>query len=148
MKTTVKLVAALLIGIPLTAVAQEQLNCVKDISYGKEFLAKFPDAGSACQEAKVVKGQKWVRFNARVKSNADNRISVDFLNKEQNPTSRPMTFEYTPDATLALENNKVKAASAVKKGDRVVIWVPESRFGLYAKAGDVESKQFTLVSSN
>jgi hypothetical protein len=147
MKTTVKLAAAILIGIPLTGVAQGQPNCVKDITYGKEFLAKFPDAGSACQEAKVVQGQKWVRFNARVKSNEGGRITVDFLNKEQNPTSHPMTFEYTPDATLTLENDKVKAASAIKKGDKVKIWVPESRFGLYAQPEAVESKQFKLVSS-
>jgi hypothetical protein len=149
MKTVVKLTATVLLGITLTGLAQGQpkLSCVKDVEYGKEFLSKFPDAGSACQEVKVVKGEKWVRFNAQVKQNENNRISVDFLNTEQKHTGNPMTFEYTPDATLTLENNKVKAASAVKKGDKVVVWVPESRFGLYAKPGPVSS-QFTLVSDD
>ena len=149
MRATVKLAAAVLIGISLTGVAQGQpkLNCTKDVKYGAEFLAKFPDAGSACQEVKVVQGEKWVRFNARVKDNKDNRLSVDFLNQVGNPTGNPMTFTYTPDATLTLKKKDVvKAASAVKKGDEVMVWVPESRYGLYAQAGDVESKQFKVVS--
>ena len=148
MKTSVKFATAILIGISLTGVAEGQPapNCVKNVSYNKDFLAKFPDAGSACQEVKVVQGEQWVRFNARVKHNENNRITVDFLNTQQNPTGSPMTFEYTPDATLTLENKNVKAASAIKKGDTVMVWVPESRFGLYAKPAPVESKHFTLVS--
>jgi hypothetical protein len=148
MKTSVKLATAILAGIPLIAVAQEQLNCTKDIRYGTEFLAKFPDAGSACQEARVVNGQKWVRFDAQVKHNKDNHMTVDFLNTKGDHTSKPMTFIYTPDATLTLANKDVKAASAVKEGDKVVIWVPESRFGLYAQPGAAESKHFALVSDS
>jgi hypothetical protein len=150
MKTTVRLAATVLIGIALTGVAQGQpkLNCVKDVKFGQAFLAKFPDAGSACQEVKVVQGEKWVRFDAQVKQNKENRITVDFLNTSHEHTGNPMTFEYTPDATLTLENKHVKAASAVEKGDKVMVWVPESRFGIYAQPGDVESKQFKVVSAH
>jgi hypothetical protein len=150
MKTTVKLAAAVLIGIPLISVAQGQpkLNCVKDVKYSQEFLAKFPDAGSACQEVKVVQGQKWVRFDAQVKQNKGNRMTVDFLNKSHEHTGNPMTFEYTPDATLTLENKHVKAASAVEEGDKVMVWVPESRYGIYAQPGAAESKQFHVVSDD
>ena len=149
MKTTIKLAAAILIGIPLTGLAQQpKLNCVKDVQYGPEFLAKFPDAGSACQEVKLVNGEKWVRFDAQVKQNEDNRMTVDFLNKSHEHTGNPMTFVYTPDATLTLENKTVKAASAVEKGDKVMVWVPESRFGIYAKPGAAESKQFKVVSAD
>ena len=150
MRTTVKLATTVLIGISLTGVAQGQpkLNCVKDVKYGQAFLAKFPDAGSACQEVKVVQGEKWVRFNAQVKQNQNNRLTVDLLNQSHQHTGNPLTLEYTPDATLTLENKNVKAASAVKKGDKVMVWVPESRFGIYAQPGDVESKQFKVVSAD
>jgi hypothetical protein len=150
MKTTVKLAATVLIGISLTGVAQGQpkLSCVTDVKYGQEFLAKFPDAGSACQEVKVVQGEKWVRFDAQVKNNKDNRMTVDLLSKSQEHTGKPMTFEYTPDATLTLENKKIKPASEVKAGDKVMVWVPESRFGVYAQPGAAESKQFKVVSAN
>jgi hypothetical protein len=122
------------------------MTCSKDITYGKEFLAKFPDAGAACQEVRVVHGEKWVRFDAEVKHNKDLRITVDFLNTKQQHTGSPMTFEYTPDATLMLDNQKVKSASKVEKGDKVWIWVPESRFGLYAEPGAAESKGFRVVN--
>ena len=150
MKAALKLAGAILVGIPLTSVAQDQskLNCVKDVSYSQEFLAKFPDAGSECQEVKMVQGEKWVRFNAQVKQNQNNRLTVDLLNQSHEHTGNPLTFEYTPDATLTLENKNVKAASAVKKGDKVMVWVPESRFGIYAQPGDVESKQFKVVSAD
>ena len=149
MRTTVKLTAAMLIGISLSGIAQGQpkLNCVKDVQYGKEFLAKFPDAGSACQEVKVVQGEKWVRFDAQVKDNKNNHLTVDLLNQQGNHTGNPLTFVYTPDATLTLEKNKVvKAAAEVKKGERVMVWVPESRYGFYAEPGAAESKQFKVVS--
>jgi hypothetical protein len=150
MKTTVKLAAAVLVGISLSGVAQGQapLNCVKDVTFGKEFLAKFPDAGVACREVKVVGGEKWVRFGAEVKHNKDNRITLDFLNSQGDHAVYPMTFEYTPDATLTLENKDVKAASAVEKGDKIVVWIPESRFGLYAQPGAAQSKQFKLASAD
>ena len=150
MKTAIKLAATVLIGIPLIGVAQGQakLNCTKDVKYGQEFLTKFPDAGSACQEVKVVQGEKWVRFDAQVKHNKDDHMTVDFLNKAGEHTSKPMTFVYTPDASLTLENKKVKAASAVEEGDKVMIWVPESRFGLYAQPGAIESKHFALVGDD
>ena len=150
MKPTVKLAAALLIGIPLTGAAQDQpkLNCVKDVSYGKEFLAKFPDAGSECQEVKIVQGEKWVRFNAEVKQNKNDHLTVDFLDQKQEHTGKPMTFAYTPDATLTLVNKKIKPASEVKEGDKVMVWVPESRFGVYAQPGAAESKQFAVVSGD
>ena len=150
MRTTLKLAATVLIGISLTGVAQGQpkLNCVKDVKFGQAFLAKFPDAGSACQEVKVVQGEKWVRFDAQVKQNQNNRLTVDLLSQEHEHTGNPLTFEYTPDATLTLENKQVKAASAVKKGNKVMVWVPESRFGIYAQPGDVESKQFKVVSAD
>ena len=150
MNTTLKLAGAILVGIPLISVAQDQpkLNCVKDVSYSHEFLAKFPDAGSQCQEVKMVQGEKWVRFNAEVKQNKDDHLTVDFLNKSQEHTGKPMTFAYTPDATLTLENKKVIPASAAKEGEKVVLWVPESRFGLYAQPGAVESKHFAVVSDD
>ncbi len=150
MKTSVLVATAILIGSSLTGVAhaQRKLNCVKDVTYSKEFLAKFPDAGSQCQEVRLVSGEKWVRFTAEVKSVKENRITVDPLNKEQRHMGDPLTFEFTPDATLTLTNNKVKAAHAVRKGDMVTVWVPESRFGLYAEPGASGSKQFKLVSED
>ena len=146
MKPTVKLAIAVLAAIPLVNVAHAQrLSCSRDITYSEEFLAKYPDAGGACQEVKIANGEKWARFNAEVKSNKDGRITVDLLNTAGRHWGDPLTFEYTPDATLTLENKKVKAASAIKKGNKIVVWIPERRFGLSAQPGASESQQFKLV---
>ena len=146
MKPIFKLAIAALAAIPLVNVAHAQrLSCAKDITYSEEFLAKFPDAGGACQEVRIVNGEKWARFNAQVKYNKDSRITVDMLNAAGDHWGDPLTFDYTPDATLTLENKKVKAAHAIEKGDKVVVWIPERRFGLYALPGASESQQFKLV---
>jgi hypothetical protein len=47
-----------------------------------------------------------------------------------------------------LVNKKIKPASEVKEGDKVMVWVPESRFGVYAHPGAAESKQFAVVSGD
>jgi hypothetical protein len=147
MNTALRVSAALLVGVLSTSIAQGQkLSCVKDVQYNKEFLAKYPDAGAACQEVKVIAGQKWARFNAEVKGNVDSHITVDFLNSSSKPMENPLTFVYTPDATLTLDNGKAKAASNVKKGEKVVVWVPESRFGIYAQPGSVDNERFRLAS--
>jgi hypothetical protein len=146
MKPIFKLAIAALAAIPLANVAHAQrLSCSRDITYSEEFLAKYPDAGGACQEVKIANGEKWARFNAEVKSNKDGRITVDFLNTAGRHWGDPLTFAYTPDATLTLENKKAKAASAIKKGDKIVVWIPERRFGLSAQPGASESQQFKLV---
>ncbi|MBS0580594.1 MAG: hypothetical protein JSR36_15160 [Proteobacteria bacterium] len=148
MKRTVQLVIATLTGLSLFGIAHAQrMSCLKDVTYSQEFLSKFPDAGANCQEVKVVNGEKWIRFNAEVKHNKNDRITVDVLNAEKRHFGDPLTFIYTPDATLTLVNKKVKAASAIEEGDEVVIWVPEHRFGIYALPGASESKQFKLVQN-
>jgi hypothetical protein len=145
-KPTVKLALAALALISLVNVAHAQrMSCAKDITYSEEFLAKYPDAGGACQEVRIVNGEKWARFNAQVKSNKNGQITVDMLNAAGNHWGDPLTFAYTPDATLTLENKKVLNASAVKKGKKIVVWIPERRFGLSAEPGAAENQQFKLI---
>ena len=149
MRTTVKLAIAILIGIPLTAVAQESnLSCVKDITYSKEFLAKFPQAGAACNEVIQTNGQKWVRFNAEVEELQGNHLTVSFIDRHDSPVAT-MTFEFDPEARVTLAKNKqVKAASGVEKGDKLVVWMPENSVGFYAEPGARVSQHFALVSDD
>jgi hypothetical protein len=145
MKTRMKLAAAVLIGIPLIGITQAQQPKCKDITFSQEFLTKFPRAGAACNEVHVVKGEQWARFNAEVKHIEGTHVNVDLIDNGNRPVGANVTFEFTPDATVTLTNREVKPASALKEGNRVVIWVPEKRFGFYAKAGAAESKQWAVV---
>jgi hypothetical protein len=147
MRTLVKLAIAAWMTIPLTGVAQEQpkLSCVKDITYSKEFLSKFPHAGAACSAVVMANGQKWARFNAEVKNVQGNHLTVSFIDNHENPVST-MTFSFDPTAQVTLENNEQKAASSVEEGDKLLVWMPESRIGFYAKPGALKSQHFALVS--
>lgn len=150
MKATVKLAAAVLIGIPMAGLAQQQpaLSCIKDIVYSQEFLAKFPRAGAACNEVVMAGGQKWARFNAEVQHRQGTHLTVSFVDNEERSVNTVVTFEFTPDATLTLTDDKeVKPVAALKEGDKVMIWVPEKRFGFYAQAGAAESKHLTVISN-
>jgi hypothetical protein len=149
MNTCVKLIGFLFVAIPIVASAQNterRLSCVKDITYSKEFLSKFPDAGAACIEAKTANGKKWIRFNAEVKKKEGDHLTVEFLDKEEKAVTT-MIFAFDPNATIMMEDKSVKAASAAEEGDKIMVWVPETRFDLYAKPGASQSEHFTLVSN-
>jgi len=148
MRSTVKVTAMVLLAVPLTGVAQQQLSCVKDMVYSQEFLAKYPRAPAACNELIVSQGEKWARFDAEVKNRQGLHLTVDFIDHQSRPVAT-MTFEFTPDATLTLsEKHAVKPVGYLHEGDKIVVWVPEKRFGFYAEPGAAESKHFALVSDN
>jgi len=148
MRSTAKLTAMVLLAVPLTGVAQQQLSCVKDIVYSPEFVAKYPRAGAACNEVIVSKGEKWARFNAEVKNRQGYHLTVDFIDDQERPVAN-MTFEVTPDATVTLrDEHQVKPAAKLQKGEKIVVWVPEKRFGFYAEPGASESKHFAVLSDD
>jgi hypothetical protein len=117
------------------------------MSYSQEFLAKFPNAGAACNEVVKANGQKWVRFNAEVKSRQGNHLTVSFVDHAHHPVAT-MTFSFDPLARATLENHEQKAAAELEEGDKLLIWMPESRIGLYAKPDPTAPKHFALVSDD
>jgi hypothetical protein len=146
MKSRMKLALAMLAGLPLAGVAQEhQLNCIKDVTYSQEFLAKYPNAPAACQEVVVANGQKWVRFNAKTKdAAARGEVTIDVMNSYGTPVAT-LTFAFTPDAQVTVGGKPVMASS-LKGGEEITIWMPENRFGFYSQAGAPENQKFRLVS--
>jgi hypothetical protein len=146
MKTTLTLAIAASIVIPLAGQAQ-QLSCVKDITYNQAFLAKFPQAGAACNQVIKANGQKWVRFNAEVKNVVNNQLTVDFLDKYEHPVST-MTFSFDPDATLLTEAGEHILASRVNTGQKLQVWMPENRLGFYADPSASSSEHFSLLSES
>lgn len=69
-----------------------------------------------------------------------------FMEGQRNPCGGIAGANTKCDATVTLTDQQVKPASALKEGDKIVFWVPESRFGFYAKSGAAESQQFKVVS--
>jgi len=148
MKAIWKLAIAAAAGMPLVGIAQAQqhLSCIKDVSYSQEFLAKYPRAPAACNQVIESNGQKWIRFNAKTQSVGDGQATFDFTDNHGN-TVASLTFAFTPDAQVVVKG-RPKMASNLKKGEKVVFWMPENRFGFYAHPGAAESQQFKLVSTD
>jgi hypothetical protein len=148
MKTATTLIIGILAAIPLTGATQEpKLNCTKDMAYSAEFLAKFPNASAACNEVIKANGQKWVRFNAEVKSREGSHLTVKFIDSHHNAVAT-MTFSFDPTARVTLEDNEQKAATLLEEGDKLLIWMPENRIGLYSKPDPAQAKHFTLISDD
>ena len=148
MNIALKLTIGALAAVPLTCAAQApKLNCTKDMSYSAEFLAKFPNASAACNEVIEANGQKWVRFNAVVKSREGHHLTVKFIDSHHNAVAT-MTFSFDPVARVTLEDHEQKAASQLEEGDKLLIWMPESSVGLYAKPDPTQPKHFALVSDD
>jgi len=59
-----------------------------------------------------------------------------------------MTFSFDPVARVTLDDNQEKAASKLEEGDKLLIWMPESSIGLYAKPDPTQQKHFALVSDD
>jgi hypothetical protein len=160
---------AALMAIPATGAADDpaKLSCTRDVTYSKEFLAKFPQAPAACTGVAQMKGQRWALFDAEVKKVEGNHLTVTFTGKREQPVSMKMegnhltvtfpdeqeqpvatmTFAFDPDAQITTADDQPRLASKLEAGDKIKVWMPESRIGLYATPGASESQHFALVGS-
>jgi hypothetical protein len=73
-----------------------------------------------------------------------NHLTVTFIDTHEHPVST-LTFSFDPTARVTLQNDKQKAVSAVKKGEKLKFWMPENSIGLYAQPGAAASQHFALV---
>jgi hypothetical protein len=160
----VKLSAAVLIAIPIGALAQAPSpqpqstqaqaqsrleegqtspSCISNITFSREFLTRYPNAGGACREVKVENGQKWVRFNADVVRVRKNRVTADFVDRFDKKLST-ITFDAAHDARVEVNGRQMKFSS-LKPGDKLSFWMPEDRVGFYAEPGASETTKLAVI---
>jgi len=159
-----KLTVAALIAMPIGALAQNQSpqpqamqaqprleegqtssSCIKKFTFSQEFLSRYPNAGAACREVKVQNGEKWARFDANVTRVRRNRVTANFVDNFDHKLAA-ITFDATRDARIEV-NGQSRRFSALRPGDRLTFWMPESRVGFYAAPGTSESDELTVVSN-
>ncbi len=138
--------AALSLPLSITvATAAPQVNPDKlplvdcsTLHWNQQFLAKYPKAPAACQEARVYKGKKYAKFNAKVYLvDQDGSVTLTFLNVAGDDLS---TFTYKPvgDSVLYV-NGKATQYKDLKPGDKVTVWVSENRFSVAGAPGAAAS---------
>jgi hypothetical protein len=159
----VKLTVAALIALPVGALAQDQPaqpqaqgqsrlaegqtspSCISNIVFSREFLSSYPNAGAACREVKVQDGEKWARFDADVVRVRGNRVTANFVDRFDR-NLRTITFDASTDARVEI-NGRQRRFSALRAGDKMSVWMPESRVGFYAEPGAEETEKFNIVNN-
>lgn len=151
MKAFGKVVLLALAAVPFVAVAADEpkdqagLSCIKDIQFSHEFLERYPNAAPACREVKVKDGEKWARFQTKVKSVKKGNVTVDVLNVRGDSLAT-VTVAPPADATLTIEG-KQKKYSTLRAGDTLDLWMPENRFGFYSDTGASKLTELPIVKS-
>jgi hypothetical protein len=125
------LLAAL--ALPLTistafaAVDPEKLPQVpcSDLQFGAAFLAKYPKAPAACQDARVYKGQRYAKFVAKVYISSPQFMTVELLD---GAGATVTTFSFKPAPGQGVHvNGQLRAFHDMSVGEKLTLWVSEKR---------------------
>ena len=133
MKIRYLLPAALVLAMPVSvSFAQHALDVDKlpkvecsDLHFSKAFLAKYPKAPQACQEARVYKGQRYAKFQAKVYLNSADRTTVTLVDAAGNDVDT-FSIKPGPDSKIKMQDHEVSFKD-LQKGETVTFWVPEKR---------------------
>jgi hypothetical protein len=125
------LLAAL--ALPLTistafaAVDPEKLPQVQcsEMHFGAAFLAKYPKAPLACQDARVYKGKRYAKFVAKVYISSPQFMTVELLDPA-GATVTTFSFKPAPGQGVHV-NGQLRKFSDMSVGEKLTIWVSEKR---------------------
>jgi hypothetical protein len=148
MNTVLKLVGLVLVATPILTIAQApstptKVNC-DSFLYSEKFLARFPKAPAACQEVKTQNGEKWVHFEGQITAIQGNEVTTSFMDDFNHPV---VTVNVTAaDAKQAVVLNGQEGKwSDIKVGQKISLWMPESRIGFFAKPGSMDKGELAIT---
>jgi hypothetical protein len=148
MNAGVKLVGLALITAPILAIAQGQskptkVNC-DSFLYSEKFLARFPKGPAACQEVKTQNGEKWVHFEGSITAKEGNEVTTSFVDDFNNPVVT-VTVTAADARQSVLINGQDGKWADIKVGEKISLWMPQSKIGFYAKPGSMDKGQLTIT---
>ena len=104
-----------------------------ELTFSHDFLAKYPKAPAACQEARVYKGKRYAKFNGKVSKKDASAMTVQVFNVAGDPLD---TISVKPSATATVVVNGERAKlTDLKVGDPLTFWVAETRYSFYSSPG-------------
>ena len=90
-------------------------------------------------------GEKWARFDAQVAKVEGDKVTANFMDNYHNVVSK-VTINASPDARVDVGGTKTKFSS-LHEGDKLSLWVPESKYGFYAAPGASQFHNITLAKA-
>jgi hypothetical protein len=96
------------------------------LRYSKGFLQQYPKAPAACLEARVYKGQTYMKVKAKVYVTEEPTLSVDLMDPYGNTLGSVLVRK--PQSLRVLVNGKEVDAFDLHRNEEVTVWVPQSMF--------------------
>jgi len=129
-----KLLAAMVLSLCSGAtIAAEAVNPDKlpriecsSLRYSDDFLQKYPTAPAACLEARVYKGETYMKVKAKVYVREEPMLSVDLMDPYGNTLGSVLVRK--PQSLRVLVNGKEVDVFDLHRDEAVTIWVPQSMF--------------------
>ena len=114
--------------IAAEAVNPEKLPRVEcsSLRYSDGFLEKYPKAPAACREARIYKGETYLKVQGKVYVNEDPMLSLDLLDPYGNSLGTVLIRK--PQALRVLIDGKAIDAFDLRRDEELTVWVPKSFF--------------------
>lgn len=144
------LLAALTLALPLSinsayaAINPDNLPQVacSDVKWGAAFLAKYPQAPGACQDARVYKGQTYAKFVAQIYISSPQFMTVQLLNSAGATVT---TFSFKPGPNQGVHvDGKLRPFHDMAVGEKITIWVSEKRLTAMELPGSTANRWAVL----
>jgi hypothetical protein len=132
------------ISVSFAAVNPEKLPQVpcSSLQFGATFLAKYPKAPAACLDARVYKGQRYAKFEAKVYISSPEFMTVEMLDAS-GKTVTTFSFKPGPDQGVHV-NGQLRKFHDMAVGEKLTIWVSEKRMEAKELPGSTE-KSWTVL---
>jgi hypothetical protein len=102
-----------------------RLEC-SSLRYSEDFLQKYPTAPAACLEARVYKGETYMKVKAKVYVMEKPMLSLDLMDPDGNTLGTVLIRK--PQSLRVLINGKEVGASDLHRDEKITVWVPQSMF--------------------
>jgi hypothetical protein len=115
------------VGSSFAAVDPDKLPQVpcSSLHFGAAFLAKYPKAPEACQDARVYKGKRYAKFEAKVYISSPQFMTIQMLDST-GATVTTFSFKPGPDQGVHM-NGQLRKFHDMAVGEKLTIWVSEKR---------------------
>jgi hypothetical protein len=132
------------IGASFAAVNPDKLPQVpcSSLQFGAAFLAKYPKAPAACLDARVYKGQRYAKFEAKVYISSPEFMTVEMLDASGKTVT---TFSFKPGADQGVHvNGQLRKFHDMAVGEKLTIWVSEKRMEARELPGSTDKSWVVL----
>jgi hypothetical protein len=96
------------------------------LRFSKEFLDKYPKAPAACLEARVYKGQTYMKVKGKVYVVDKPTVTMAFMDSHGNALGTVPVRD--PKSLRVIINGQEKDVAHLRKDEELTFWVPESMF--------------------